>query len=428
MEELSMKYSRRMSETIAELGKRGMFEHTAGHFHTEVTRIGIDHIQELTDARVDSLLAAYDRAELPIEDQAVTDINRVAVEYCEAQGKYLVAGAQERAGRSGAPPGVAQQLAATIASAMSGIEARVNRRLSALRDEQILAARAASRREGAGPRPEVSTPRNETATNDSRNGEPGAPAVKRWDIFISHASEDKEQIAHPLADALAKRGFAVWYDKFTLKLGDSLRASIDRGLADSRFGVVILSKHFFAKHWPNQELNGLVAIEVGGKRVILPVWHRVTHADVVTYSPTLADRLAINTEEGVERVVAAIADVVGPSMAAQPAAPRAPENSRTPGNKGEAAFSKIERLMPDLLAEMRKDLAHFPLCREFVALRKALVFNYPERTLFTYYFEDHKDLDGKLRILENLRLIRDVRHNDVPRFVIEEELADYLME
>jgi hypothetical protein len=77
---------------------------------------------------------------------------------------------------------------------------------------------------------------------------------KQWDVFISHASEDKESIVHSLAVALKDRGLQVWYDAFTLKLGDSLRASIDRGLVQSRFGVVVLSKHFFAKHWPLQEL------------------------------------------------------------------------------------------------------------------------------------------------------------------------------
>jgi len=68
-----------------------------------------------------------------------------------------------------------------------------------------------------------------------------------WDAFISHASEDKETFARALADALCARGFRIWYDEFTLTVGDSLRRSIDRGLAHSRFGVVILSPNFFAK-------------------------------------------------------------------------------------------------------------------------------------------------------------------------------------
>jgi TIR domain len=143
---------------------------------------------------------------------------------------------------------------------------------------------------------------------------PGSQA-KKWDVFISHASEDKEEIAHSLAVALRDRGLAVWYDAFTLKLGDSLRESIDRGLAESRFGVVILSKHFFAKHWTKQELNGLTAIEVRGTKVILPIWHGVTYEDVVNHSPMLADKKAIRTDEGLDRVVAAILEVVNPDSA-----------------------------------------------------------------------------------------------------------------
>jgi hypothetical protein len=89
---------------------------------------------------------------------------------------------------------------------------------------------------------------------------------KKWNVFISHASEDKDEIARPLAHALQSEGYRVWYDEFTLTVGDSLRKSIDQGLAGSDFGVVILSKHFFEKHWPEQELNGLASKEISGRR------------------------------------------------------------------------------------------------------------------------------------------------------------------
>jgi len=116
-----------------------------------------------------------------------------------------------------------------------------------------------------------------------------------WDVFISHASEDKAAIAEPLACELVAKGLRVWYDDFSLKLGDSLRESIDRGLARSRFGIVILSDHFFQKHWPQQELNGLATREVNSNKVILPVWHGIGFAEVRKYSPTLADRFAVQT-------------------------------------------------------------------------------------------------------------------------------------
>ena len=93
----------------------------------------------------------------------------------------------------------------------------------------------------------------------------GSKPEEEWDVFISHASEDKDAIATPLAEALRAKGLRVWYDDFALKMGDSLRQSIDRGLARSRFGVVILSGYFFQKHWPQQELNGLATREDSGK-------------------------------------------------------------------------------------------------------------------------------------------------------------------
>lgn len=131
-----------------------------------------------------------------------------------------------------------------------------------------------------------------------------------WDVFICHASEDKEEIARPLANALDAKGLSVWYDEFSLRVGDSLRQSIDNGLLRSKFGVVILSPHFFEKHWPQQELNGLATRELGGKKVILPVWHTVGFEQVRQYSPMLADRLAVSTDEGLDKVVQKITEAM----------------------------------------------------------------------------------------------------------------------
>ncbi|MBU2534301.1 MAG: TIR domain-containing protein [Alphaproteobacteria bacterium] len=115
------------------------------------------------------------------------------------------------------------------------------------------------------------------------------------DFFISHASEDKDGFVRDLASALRERGANVWYDEFALSVGDSLRRTIDRGLAGSRFGIVVLSEHFFRKEWPNRELDGLVALEVEGRTRILPIWHKVSKDEVASYSPTLADKVALNS-------------------------------------------------------------------------------------------------------------------------------------
>jgi hypothetical protein len=126
-------------------------------------------------------------------------------------------------------------------------------------------------------------------------------------IFISHASEDKEAFVRPLAHALKSRGLQVWYDEFSLKLGDRLRRSIDRGLAECFAGVVVLSPSFFAKEWPQRELDALYAAEVAGRSRILPIWHEVDSAYIARISPLLADRRAALSRNGVEQVAAEIA-------------------------------------------------------------------------------------------------------------------------
>jgi hypothetical protein len=93
----------------------------------------------------------------------------------------------------------------------------------------------------------------------------------QWDAFISHATEDKDNFVRPLAHALSALGAKVWYDELSLKIGDSLSASIDKGLAESRFGIVVLSPAFMSKGWPKRELQGLVACEMDGRSTILPL-------------------------------------------------------------------------------------------------------------------------------------------------------------
>jgi hypothetical protein len=119
--------------------------------------------------------------------------------------------------------------------------------------------------------------------------------TKTFDFFISHASEDKDDFVRDLANELKSLGAEVFYDEYTLKVGDSLRRNIDRGLGSCKFGVVVLSEHFFRKEWPNKELDGLLAQEVEGRTRILPIWHKVSKDEVAKYSPTLADKIALNT-------------------------------------------------------------------------------------------------------------------------------------
>ncbi len=124
---------------------------------------------------------------------------------------------------------------------------------------------------------------------------------KKWDVFISHSSEDKVAIVKPLAIELKALGLKVWYDEWELTIGDGLRRKIDKGLSLSRYGIVVLSHSFFAKEWPQDELDGLVAREhAEEQKVILPVWHELSREEVTQYSPLLAGKLAGSTEKGIE--------------------------------------------------------------------------------------------------------------------------------
>ncbi len=135
--------------------------------------------------------------------------------------------------------------------------------------------------------------------------------VTKYDLFISHATEDKEDFVRPLAKALVAKGLRVWYDEFELHIGDSLRRKIDTGLAQSRFGLVVLSRSFFAKNWPQYELEGLVTREMAGEQVILPIWHQITKSEVMDYSPSLAGKLARSTSDfTVEEIAQEVANVI----------------------------------------------------------------------------------------------------------------------
>lgn len=128
--------------------------------------------------------------------------------------------------------------------------------------------------------------------------------------FISHASEDKDEFVRPLAHALRRRGINVWYDEFSLRPGDSLRRSIDRGLLECDFGIVVLSPNFFVKEWPQRELDALVTAEIAGTKRVLPIWHNVDAKLVASVSPMLADKVAFQSKMGAETIADALIELL----------------------------------------------------------------------------------------------------------------------
>ncbi|HVQ09008.1 MAG TPA: toll/interleukin-1 receptor domain-containing protein [Allosphingosinicella sp.] len=154
----------------------------------------------------------------------------------------------------------------------------------------------------------------------------------KYDVFISHAHEDKQTVARPLSELLERAGMAVWYDETTLAAGMSLSSAIDQGLASSRFGVVVLSKHFFEKNWPKHELAGLRARQMNGQNVIIPIWADVEFEDVLAFSPPLADMLALRSPpDTIEALAEEIVRIVNPES-----------NSRWLSNVADAVANGIE--------------------------------------------------------------------------------------
>lgn len=149
-------------------------------------------------------------------------------------------------------------------------------------------------------------------------------ADETWDIFLSHASEDFEPIARPLAEMLERRGVSVWIHEQELVPGRGLVEQINTGLAASRNGGVILSPSFLRKPWTNFELDALVAGRMSRQKLLVPVWHEITAADV---SARAAARLSLCGPQRRRSRQGRRSDCAGNSSAR---APRFAVASRTP--------------------------------------------------------------------------------------------------
>ncbi len=128
-------------------------------------------------------------------------------------------------------------------------------------------------------------------------GEEQIADIPEFDVFVSHAWENKKDFLDEFVDALRTLGIKVWYDTSQIKWGDSMRKHIDDGLKKSRFGVAILSPNYLAegKYWTKAELDGLFQLESVNGKTLLPIWHNLTKKEVMAYSPIIASKLAMST-------------------------------------------------------------------------------------------------------------------------------------
>lgn len=88
-------------------------------------------------------------------------------------------------------------------------------------------------------------------------------------------------------------------------------------------------------------------------------------------------------------------------------------------------FERLEQQMPALLDEMRRDILEHPLRREIVLLKKGWSY-WSKGNELAYYYDDHSDLLAKMQLLENHDLLTDITHNNVTRYMMSEDLAQYL--
>jgi len=137
--------------------------------------------------------------------------------------------------------------------------------------------------------------------------------IERPLAFISHDSRDKDAIARPIVIGLSAIRCPVWFDEFSLNVGDRLRESIERGLREARKCILIITPNFIGNRgWTREEFNAIFTRElVEQANVILPVWHNVTRNQVFAFSPVLADRLAVNWNVGADEAVRRLRRAIG---------------------------------------------------------------------------------------------------------------------
>ncbi len=194
-----------------------------------------------------------------------------------------------------------------------------------------------------------------------------------YDVFICHASEDKESFVAPLSQSLINKGLRVWYDEVELTIGDSLRRKIDYGLSNSKYGVVVLSKRFFEKAWPQYELDGLTQLEMTGRKTILPIWHGVTRLDVMNYSPTLSDRIAISSTEDMEVITNSIMQVIAPNLINKAYSSEAGSNSN---------HFPIQSLKPSIFPKITEIL--LPEFKDCININSGCLIFSPNNRNYTY--------------------------------------------
>ena len=146
------------------------------------------------------------------------------------------------------------------------------------------------------------TPIHETIVKQQKNPD-------KYDLFLCHAWDDRKGIAKELYEKLTDKGVNAWFSEKDLKLGTNMLREIDKGLAKSRAGIVLVTPNFFERikgeGVADKELSALLA-----KDQLLPVVHNTTYDALRDVSPLLGSRSGLDTnEDSMEEIVDKIADL-----------------------------------------------------------------------------------------------------------------------
>ena len=130
------------------------------------------------------------------------------------------------------------------------------------------------------------------------------------DVFLCHAWDDRKTEAKELNDLLESKGVTVWFSEKDVLLGSSLLREIDKGLAKSRVGIVLVTPSFLKRVQgegiADKELSALLA-----RDLLIPIVHNTTFEDLREVSPLLGSRSGLNTiDDSMEDVADKIAELV----------------------------------------------------------------------------------------------------------------------
>lgn len=123
--------------------------------------------------------------------------------------------------------------------------------------------------------------------------------------FVSHDSRDKKEIVLPIVLGLKKILCPVWYDEYSLQVGDSLCESIDKAIKETKHCILVLSKNFLSnRNWARLEFkSAFIKALINNSDTILPVWVDVTRDEIFQYHATLADIVAVKWSDGIDKVI-----------------------------------------------------------------------------------------------------------------------------